>query len=1422
MASVAKAAGLGAVFVLAAAGAVIVHLNLAAPKRLVTARVNDMLAGTFQGKITVQRVGKLGLTRLGGVDAEVLDPEGKRVLDIHGLNVGFGTFALLRSLPGSGPLVVRIPELGVDGAEAVVEQDENGEIGIQRAFASRAPQTNEPSRGTDLQVSRIRLGHAWVHGHLQSVPVLDADLVDLAGSLASAPKGSEVEVQNLLLRARGLGGVNPEGVVTARATLPADPEADKEVRARYDGRVGEVPIRADASLEGKNVVAVVNVPETAPEAFAALAPGKLHLGAPASVHVEVNGRLPVLSPEIRAQIGDGEISANGTVTLPEGPGTNLVASVSAAARNLDASALQAGSAKSRLSADMNAAVTAHAGQLAGSFDVDSHVGEVSGQVVPAARIHGDFTENSVRGTARIAERGAPTHVRFSLQPRPGGDSPSQLAVQAETTIADLGAVQRMGRVGRGRAHLLVDGAMDLDSKRISAQVSGEAAGIVTPGVRLARGSIAVTAVGPLASPDIVADVTGAGVRAGDYGFTGVHASVRGTPQDLSLDTKVTGDQRSPSATVTARLTGGERENARLRGQVLATLGDAGRLDIKTGDVILGGPSTSPAAWKAATGDVALAANVDLGRLLSKLPEKVRPAQVQSMSGQVAIRGNVSRGSARATPGVEIEASTQGLTLVAKSEPRVNPDGSTSVGKAPWQTAGLDAALALRLQESTGNTKASLKLHNPSGPVATIDANAHLPIAAIMKSPGRFVALSKDAPVEVKIDVPRRSLDALPPALGRVPVTGEIELAAALHGTPRAPRLTVNAKGQNLLPRGSATCVRSVDLEAKVDYDGRKADVRLAATREGREVMGTDAIVKVNAADAFAGRPIAWEASGDVALDKFPLDQVGLLLQKPITGELSGKVAVKDLHRAASLEANLDLHDLSLDRTDFPRGKVHVVMRNGSLVATARLDQEDGHFETRATGAMTWGTAIAPALDLTRPVDVELRAQNFRANAALPFVQGIFSELDGRVDTDAKIHVAPGAKDGTMNGAIVLRDGVVEVPQIGERFHALKGSIIMKPWGTIRFDDFAAQGPTGSLTASAQAVLRGLQLDHAKAEIHIPRGESLPITVEGVPMGRASGDVFATAQMSRDNKRLDLHVDLPTLRMDLPRSTGHAVQRLEPDKTIRVGVNEGGELVPVLLGPPEKPRDASNLAIRAVVKLGEGVQIRRDTTVDIMVEGTVIADVRDKTRMGGQIRLTRGRIELQGKQFSIDRGTVSFPGGDPSNPMILATAFWDAPDGTRVFAEYSGRVSAGKLDLRSEPSLTQDEILALILFGSPDGSFGAEPPSGQETSTGTKVAGMAGGVVTQGLNKAISGITSADITTRVDTSAAGNPRPELAVQLSKSVSARIGYNLGVPAPGQNPDRTELTLDWRFVRDWSLTAVVGDQGSTSLDVVWRKRY
>jgi translocation and assembly module TamB len=181
----------------------------------------------------------------------------------------------------------------------------------------------------------------------------------------------------------------------------------------------------------------------------------------------------------------------------------------------------------------------------------------------------------------------------------------------------------------------------------------------------------------------------------------------------------------------------------------------------------------------------------------------------------------------------------------------------------------------------------------------------------------------------------------------------------------------------------------------------------------------------------------------------------------------------------------------------------------------------------------------------------------------------------------------------------------------------------------------------------------------------------------------------------------------------------------------------------------------------------------------------------------------------GKRFTISGGTITFT-GDASNPQLHVTAQWDAPDQTRVFADLIGTPQKLDVNLRSEPSRSQDEIVSLLVFGSPEGIAGV----------GTAAA-VAGGPVVQAFNKALSGISAIDVRARLDTSQVQNPRPELELRLSNEVMLSILQNLGTPPPDQ-PDRTLFTLDWRFAPRWSLATTVGDAGTSLIDFVWRHRY
>jgi translocation and assembly module TamB len=549
-----------------------------------------------------------------------------------------------------------------------------------------------------------------------------------------------------------------------------------------------------------------------------------------------------------------------------------------------------------------------------------------------------------------------------------------------------------------------------------------------------------------------------------------------------------------------------------------------------------------------------------------------------------------------------------------------------------------------------------------------------------------------------------------------------------------------------------------------------------------------------------------------------------LAVRGVGGIATGVVAVEGLHRDARLDADLRISKPQLGVVCFESGWLRARADGQHVAASASLESPGSQVAATVRARNHWGAALAPEVDTSQPIDASLDADNFRAAALLPLLRGPVNQLDGRIDANVRIHVDPDFKSGTMDGAVRLTNGVVEVPALGERLHDVTATASIRPWGTLRFDGITASGSSGMLKASAKALLDGLRLRTATADVEIPSDRAMPLTVEGVSLGEASGRFRVEAQMPPEahERRLDISVSVEQFEMRLPHSTAHAVQSLEPAPRVVVGMYQpDGQFVVLPLHPPQKPREPGSMTVRVAVNLARDVRVRRDANLDVELTGQPVLEVTDAPRMNGTINVIRGYVDVFGKRFAIDpASTISFT-GDSSNPQLVVTAQYDAPDGTRIYADAVGPLKKPKINLRSEPVRTQDEILGLLIFGSQEGLAGAPPPDQQPDPT-QRAAGLASGPLTEALNKALSGITSLDVTTRLDTSQAANPRPELELRVSSDVLARVTVQTGMPAPGEPPDRTLLTIDWRFKPRWSLESTVGDEGSTFVDLLWHHRY
>jgi len=471
----------------------------------------------------------------------------------------------------------------------------------------------------------------------------------------------------------------------------------------------------------------------------------------------------------------------------------------------------------------------------------------------------------------------------------------------------------------------------------------------------------------------------------------------------------------------------------------------------------------------------------------------------------------------------------------------------------------------------------------------------------------------------------------------------------------------------------------------------------------------------------------------------------------------------------------------------------------------------------------WNSPMLPDVDPKEPLDVYFAAKDFRAAALYPLLfRGIFTYFDGRLNGTLHFHQDASSSEvaQTVDGSFDLRDGVFQIPEMGQEFRNAAAKITVTRRGEVDISNVSANGVSGRLTASGKMMVKGLSFVSAEGEVRIARNEAVPLTLEGVSLGEAWGTLMLHAKRP-DDRTIKLDVDVPVFHTDLPESTARDVQALADHPDIKVGVRTNeGTLSPVLLGVPQAHRSEDALVWKITFFLGEDVQVRRGRNLALSLAGQPEVELTEEARVTGQLQLKGGKVEVFGKQFDIEHGVAKFDGDEPSNPTVNVTTRWESPDGTRIFADFVGRLRTGVLTLRSEPPQSRDRVLAILLFGGMADSpqQAGSLASANSNDTGEWVVG--GAAVTTNVNRVLSSVTPLDITTRV-TSDAQSPTPEVAIQISPKLSAEISYRTRPPTPFENQDRTLVTLDWRFRRNWSVATTVGQQSSV-VDLIWRYRY
>lgn len=846
----------------------------------------------------------------------------------------------------------------------------------------------------------------------------------------------------------------------------------------------------------------------------------------------------------------------------------------------------------------------------------------------------------------------------------------------------------------------------------------------------------------------------------------------------------------------------EFDGRRIRAEFHAALDDAATFDARTEGVELPGSPLDPGAWRKSFGHVHLEGSAELPRL-SRLLFPQAPAHVTH--GKASMTLDLGRLDADAQPDLDVTVRTDGLVAEGTLE--------------PWRFAGVDAALSASVMGATGDAKIALDLTDAQGELLSFDASADLPEGELLKNPGRAVELLLPARLDAHVRIPRRKLATFPAAAFAGTFEGDVALDVRASGSLLDPKVRLEAHSWDLR-RAQTTFKPATNADVIGVYEGGQGHVNLRVRIPKDEVLTMTVTGHARAADFL--RPTekapAWGASVHGRVRRFPLDSVTFFSDHATSGQLSGDFSVEDLHENARARVALELRRLRMGLARYRRATLAFDLDDRGARVRARVDQRDGHLELNGDAGFTWGKELLPTFQATQPIHASLQAKNFRAAGLLPFLQPSVSAIDGRVDADAKATLPKRGARPSLEGWVSLREGSIELPAVGERFYDARARLSFAAGGVVRLQGAEARAGQGRVKADAFARFDEGRMIQARAYVEFPKGEALPLAVQGESLGDAQGKIDIHASTTADKKSTHVDVVVPSMQVRLSDVNSRPIQELDEPERVRIGIREEGNLRPIARSPAEapesaKPEEAHRLEVS--ILLGNDVNLRRGTELRVALDGNPKLVIEQESSMSGEIRLRSGYLDVQGKRFEIDRGTVTFT-GEADNPTANITAVYAPTSDLRIYADFVGPIKTGRLTLRSEPAHSQSEILAMLIYGADYNDRAVADPSN------SAAIGVGGGIASQGLNKALQGLTGSDVVSvRIDTSRAMSTRSEVEFQIARDVSIQLARVFGVP-PMDLLDRHFVTFDWRFRRNWALETTVGDRGSSIMDLIWQQRY
>lgn len=397
-----------------------------------------------------------------------------------------------------------------------------------------------------------------------------------------------------------------------------------------------------------------------------------------------------------------------------------------------------------------------------------------------------------------------------------------------------------------------------------------------------------------------------------------------------------------------------------------------------------------------------------------------------------------------------------------------------------------------------------------------------------------------------------------------------------------------------------------------------------------------------------------------------------------------------------------------------------------------------------SGDFIFGDEKARDAAIARVMRAEYAGRLFAENAPLAalapawLLTDIATNVDGSLAADLTVN---GRLDSlpAIRGELHVHNGQGEILPLARRIEDLDVSLLFGP-RTVRLDRLFVDDGRGTIVAQGDVDLVNGLPSHAALQFDFDRFLLADPSGLGVFL---SASVPVTATINDDLIAVDVRLDNADVVVpDSATSGSSSGPAVLPENVIFLG--EGQSLAQyvdeeerrALVGEGDGSRPKVSLPIRVHAYSREDVRVKhRFADLNLGVDMTLKMEGDDIKTSGG-VEVSTGFAQVFGKRFDIAQGRVLFDGsGDgPFDPRVRLTATHRLPRKTAAqlsapsgqFASVSvlmdTYVSQLKIELRSDPPMTESDILNVLLTGRPlDAESDAKPEA--LTTAGSLLAGF---------------------------------------------------------------------------------------------------